>query len=91
MNLRIAILVPLLSALTHLPAAHASSFYEGRTLKIVTGGSVGAGYDAQTRLVASHIGRHIPGNPAVIVQNMPAGKQRSKEFLQVSQLRYCFR
>ena len=73
MNLRIAILVPLLSALTHLPAAHASSFYEGRILKIVTGGSIGAGYDAQTRLVAAHIGRHIPGAPSVIVQNMPAG------------------
>lgn len=74
MNLRVTILVALLSGFTHQLAAHASSsFYEGRTLKIVTGGSVGAGYDAQTRLVASHIGRHIPGNPAVIVQNMPAG------------------
>ena len=73
MNLRYAPIAALLSVLASLPAANASNFYEGRVLKVVTGGSIGGGYDAQTRLVAAHIGRHIPGNPSVIVQNMPAG------------------
>lgn len=52
---------------------YAADFYQGKTLKVVTGGSAGGGYDAQTRMLAGYLGRHIPGNPTVIVQNMPAG------------------
>jgi tripartite-type tricarboxylate transporter receptor subunit TctC len=55
------------------PEALAADFYQGKTLKIVTGGSTGGGYDSQTRVVAAYLGKHIPGNPTVIVQNMPAG------------------
>ena len=40
-------------------------------MTIVVGYSAGGGYDQYARLVARHVGRHIPGNPAVIVQNMP--------------------
>ena len=53
--------------------ATAADFYQGKTLKIVTGGSVGGGYDAQTRMLATHLAKHIPGNPTIVVQNMPAG------------------
>ncbi len=73
MKFKYAPVVVLLALLFSLSAPSASSFYEGRILKVVTGGSIGAGYDAQTRIVAAHIGRHIPGNPSVIVQNMPTG------------------
>jgi tripartite-type tricarboxylate transporter receptor subunit TctC len=45
--------------------------YKGKTLTIVVGYSAGGGYDQYARLVARHIGQHIPGNPTVIVQNMP--------------------
>src|SRR5215212_5584848 len=55
---------------THHAAAQ-DSFYRGRTVSIVVGYSAGGGYDQYARLVARHIGRHIPGNPNVIVQNMP--------------------
>ena len=48
-----------------------ASFYNGKTVRIVVGFSPGGGYDQYARLVARHIGRHIPGNPAVVVQNMP--------------------
>jgi tripartite-type tricarboxylate transporter receptor subunit TctC len=48
-----------------------SDFYTGKTLTIVVGADSGGGYDAQGRLMSRHIGRFIPGNPTVIVQNMP--------------------
>jgi tripartite-type tricarboxylate transporter receptor subunit TctC len=56
-----------------LSAAAADSiadFYAGKTLRLIVGGSTGGGYDAVGRLLARHIGQHIPGNPGVIVENM---------------------
>lgn len=49
------------------------NFYSGKTLRIISGGSVGGGYDTYARLISRHIGKHIPGSPNVVVQNMPAG------------------
>ena len=49
-----------------------AAFYRGRQLRIVVGTAAGGGYDLFARAVARHIGAHIPGNPAVIVQNLPA-------------------
>jgi tripartite-type tricarboxylate transporter receptor subunit TctC len=37
----------------------------------IVGASAGGGYDTQARLVARHLGKHVPGNPTIIVQNMP--------------------
>jgi tripartite-type tricarboxylate transporter receptor subunit TctC len=48
-----------------------ASFYNGKTVRIVVGFSPGGGYDQYARLLARHIGRRIPGNPSVVVQNMP--------------------
>jgi len=47
-----------------------ADFYSGKTLRLVVGGSTGGGYDAVGRLLARHIGHHIPGKPGVIVENM---------------------
>lgn len=52
-------------------AAHADAFYQGKTLTILVASGVGDSYDVLSRLVGRHIGRHLPGNPAVVVQNMP--------------------
>jgi tripartite-type tricarboxylate transporter receptor subunit TctC len=52
------------------PAA-AEDFYKGKTLTVVVGFTPGGGFDLNARLLARHMGRHIPGNPDVIVQNMP--------------------
>ena len=49
----------------------AASFYNGKTVRIIVGFSPGGGYDQYARLLARHFSRHIPGNPAVVVQNMP--------------------
>ena len=53
--------------------ARAQSFYEGKTVTIVTSTGVGGVYDLTARVLARHMGRYIPGNPTLIVQNMPGG------------------
>ena len=63
-----------LAALMLAASARADSvadFYKGKTVEILIGAAAGGGYDLPGRLVARHIGRHIPGQPTVIVKNMP--------------------
>lgn len=48
-----------------------ASFYQGKTVRIVVGFSAGGGYDQYSRVIARHLSKYIPGNPAVIVDNMP--------------------
>jgi tripartite-type tricarboxylate transporter receptor subunit TctC len=48
-----------------------AEFYKGRQITIIVGSSPGGGYDTYSRMIARHIGRHIPGNPNVIVSNLP--------------------
>jgi tripartite-type tricarboxylate transporter receptor subunit TctC len=50
---------------------HAAEFYQGKTLRVTIGTSPGGGYDAWGRVVGRHIGKHIPGNPTVIAENIP--------------------
>jgi tripartite-type tricarboxylate transporter receptor subunit TctC len=54
-------------------AEDATSFYRGRQITLMVGSNPGGGYDAIARVVARHLGRLIPGNPTVIVQNTPGG------------------
>ncbi|MBI2361344.1 MAG: hypothetical protein HYV04_20955 [Deltaproteobacteria bacterium] len=66
------LLLSLASTLGFSPALQAQApFYQGKTIRVVRGGLAGDLYDLWTRLVAKHMGKHIPGNPNVIVQNMP--------------------
>jgi len=53
--------------------AHAQSFYEGKTITIVTSTGPGGTYDVTARLLARHMPRFIPGKPSMVVQNMPGG------------------
>lgn len=48
----------------------AADFYRGKTVRVIVGFSAGGGYDAYSRLVGRHLGKYIPGNPAIIVDNM---------------------
>ena len=52
-------------------AHSAAPFYEGKTIRIIVGTAPGGGYDTYTRLIARHFGKYIPGNPTLIVDNMP--------------------
>lgn len=68
-----------LATLTLLVAAGAASaqtgggFYAGKTLTILVGSSPGGYYDIGARIVARYLGKFIPGNPAIVVQNQPGG------------------
>jgi tripartite-type tricarboxylate transporter receptor subunit TctC len=65
-----------------LQAQGVEEFYSGKTLEIYIGYSVGGGYDTYARTIAAHIGKHIPGNPTVVAQNMPgAGSLRLTNWL----------
>ncbi len=48
-----------------------AQFYRGKTISIIVASSPGGGYDLYGRLIARHIGKHIPGNPGAVVSNMP--------------------
>lgn len=59
-----------------------AAFYAGKTVKIIVGYTPGGGYDAYARTLSAHIGKHIPGNPTVIVENMPgAGSMKSLNYI----------
>jgi len=75
---RIAILVVLLLtaiavAPSWSPAQSAKPFYEGKTIQFLVSSGPGATTDISARLVARYMGKHIPGNPGIVVQNMPGG------------------
>ncbi|MGE5819393.1 MAG: Bug family tripartite tricarboxylate transporter substrate binding protein [Deltaproteobacteria bacterium] len=48
----------------------AAPFYEGKSIRVIVGYSAGGGYDAYARVLARHMGKHVPGNPTFIVENM---------------------
>jgi tripartite-type tricarboxylate transporter receptor subunit TctC len=67
----LAMLAAVLSAPAPRHALAQDGFFKGKTVTIIVGYSAGGGYDQYARLVARHFGRHVPGHPNVIVQNMP--------------------
>lgn len=68
---RIGLAAALLILAPAAQADPAADFYRGRTLTILVGSGVGGGYDSYTRALARHWDKHIPGNPSLVVQNMP--------------------
>src|SRR5215470_18063600 len=66
--------------------AHAAdaveSFYKGKTVQVLVGFGPGGGYDLYARTLARYMGRHIPGNPTMVPQNMPgAGGVKAMNYL----------
>lgn len=67
-------------------AVHAASadqdFFRGKNIRVIVGFAAGGGFDAYSRAIARHMGRHIPGNPSIIVDNMTgAGSRVAANFL----------
>src|SRR5215510_4577683 len=59
------------AAVQPMPARAQSDVFAGKTVSVIIGFGPGGGYDLWGRTVARHIGRHLPGKPNVVPQNMP--------------------
>jgi tripartite-type tricarboxylate transporter receptor subunit TctC len=78
---RIAVAVVTL-AIPVAPAPAQPDFFRGKTIAMLIGYTSGGGYDLYARVLSRHMGRHIPGSPAIVPQNMPgAGSLRVAGFL----------
>ena len=65
-----------------VPRKAPAEFYKGKNVELYIGYSVGGGYDIYARLLAKHMGKHIPGNPTVLPKNMEgAGSLRLANWL----------
>ena len=68
-------------ALSGIAAAQAD-FYKGKTIELIISTGVGGGLDANARMVARHLSKHIPGNPTIVAKNMPgAGHVRAANYI----------
>jgi tripartite-type tricarboxylate transporter receptor subunit TctC len=75
-------LVAMLASINVACADAVADFYKGKSMQLVVGYGPGGGYDVYARIVARYIGKYIPGNPSVVVVNMPgAGSLRATNFL----------
>jgi len=75
MRPRVAMIAIVVACALHgspLAAQSVAEFYAGKQITLIVGATPGGGYDTQARFVAKHLSRHIPGQPPVVVQNMPA-------------------
>jgi tripartite-type tricarboxylate transporter receptor subunit TctC len=73
----LAFAAPLLA--TPCPAA---DYYAGKTVELLVGAAPGGGYDIYARAVSRHLGRHIPGEPTIVVKNMPgAGSAKAAQYI----------
>jgi tripartite-type tricarboxylate transporter receptor subunit TctC len=63
--------IALAAAPLAMSGAQAADFYKGKKITLIIPSSAGGGYDTYARLLGRHIGRHIPGNPDIVPQNMP--------------------
>jgi tripartite-type tricarboxylate transporter receptor subunit TctC len=84
LNVRSTVLTAALAAFLMEPAAAAGveDFYKGKSVSLIIGYSVGGGYDLYGRLLARHMGKHIPGRPTIVPQNLTgAGSLRAANFL----------
>lgn len=78
---RLARLLAGCALLVAAPAA-AQNFYQGKTITLIVGGAAGVSYDTYARGFARHFPTHVPGNPGIIVQNMPgAGSMKAAEYM----------
>ena len=63
----------------------AEPFYQGKTLRVIVASAAGGGSDIVARLMMRHLPRHIPGNPTIVVENMPGGRRDHRHELRLWQ------
>jgi len=82
MRLSLVLASVVLAATPALAADPVAQFYAGKQIDLIVGSSAGGGYDTYARLIARHLGRYIPGNPAIVPQNMPgAGSNKAGGYI----------
>jgi tripartite-type tricarboxylate transporter receptor subunit TctC len=79
----IGLVAPMLALMSApMPAQAQEPFFARKTITISIGYTAGGSYDLYGRMVARHLGRHIPGQPTIIAQNMPgAGSLKAANYL----------
>jgi hypothetical protein len=85
MHLRAALIAATAGIVGVTAPAAAQDYYAGKTIDLVVGNYPGGGFDIYARAVARHLGRNIPGNPSVVVKNMP-GAGSAKAGIHISQI-----
>jgi tripartite-type tricarboxylate transporter receptor subunit TctC len=70
-SLTLILALGFLFTLVKFSEAAQDTFYQGKTMRFVVGFAAGGGFDTYARAIARHMGKHIPGNPNIIVENMP--------------------
>ncbi|HJX09438.1 MAG TPA: hypothetical protein VJ733_02945 [Candidatus Binatia bacterium] len=71
-----ALIVGLCFSFTVADTLAADDFYKGKTIRVIVGGTAGGGFDVYTRAMTRYMGKHIPGNPTLIVENMTGAATR---------------
>jgi tripartite-type tricarboxylate transporter receptor subunit TctC len=66
-----ALILALLVTLAAPAAAEDPEFYKNKQIRLIVGSSAGGGYDTYARTIATHLPKHLPGTPKIVVQNMP--------------------
>jgi tripartite-type tricarboxylate transporter receptor subunit TctC len=69
------LMIGLTFTLTAVLPASAQEFFKGKTVTVLVGTAAGGGFDTYSRMMARHLGKYLPGNPSVVVQNMPGAGQ----------------
>jgi tripartite-type tricarboxylate transporter receptor subunit TctC len=64
------IALPIAALLVVSAEGSAQDFYQGKTVRLIVGFAAGGGFDTYSRTIARHLGKHIPGNPSIVVENM---------------------
>lgn len=78
----IAVLIATVFAAASVSANAVADFYKGKQITLQVGFGAGGGYDTTARIVAKHFSRHVPGNPSIVVQNVPgAGSMKVANFI----------
>ncbi len=79
---RLIVSIGLVAVFSSAARAGSDEYYRGKTVRIIVGLSPGGGFDVYARTMARHMGKHIPGNPTFIVENMPgAGSMISANYV----------
>ena len=69
-SLLLVIVLGLILPVVSSQKSAADDFYKGKTIRFVVGLAAGGGYDLSARIIGRHMGKHIPGNPTIVVENM---------------------